>query len=347
MAGTISPKPLGVALVGAGMVADTHVRALRDIADLARIVGVHARDAARLAAFCDPRGLTAAPDLERLVRAPEVDAVIVLTPPNARHAIVDLCLAAGKPILLEKPIERDGAAARAIVEAAEGAGVPLGVVFQTRYSPGFLALSRLMREGTLGPLACVRADLPWWRPQAYYDVEGRGTYARDGGGVLIAQAIHTLDLMRALAGPVAEVRAFAATSSLHRMEGEDFVAAGLRFASGAVGSVMATTAAYPGGGESLSLDCETGSAVLRSGSLAIAHHDGRRETVGASLGTGGGADPMAFSHGLHAAALRDFLQAVRAGRPPTMSGREALKVHDFVDALTASARLGPADAAAR
>src|SRR5690606_22151086 len=157
-------------------------------------------------------------------------------------------------ILMEKPIERTTEAAEAIVATCERQGVSLGIVFQHRFRAGSMRLRALVADGALGPIGCVRLAVPWWRPQTYYDEPGRGTLARDGGGGLISQAIHSIDLMLSLAGPVEEVQSVAGTTRLHRMETEDFVGAGLRFASGAFGSLIATTAAFPGEGEELVID---------------------------------------------------------------------------------------------
>jgi predicted dehydrogenase len=177
---------------------------------------------------------------------------------------------------------------------------------------------------------------PWWRPQSYYDQPGRGTLERDGGGVLITQGIHTLDLMLSLTGPVAEVAAIAGTTALHHMETEDFVGAGLRFANGAPGALMATTAAYPGMPERIELIGTKATAMLAAGVVATHYHDGRIERVGEEQSTGGGADPMDFPHDAHRALITDFLDAIAQRRSPRVSGREALKVHRFIDALLQS-----------
>ena len=160
---------------------------------------------------------------------------MILTPPNTHLELVERFAAAGKHILLEKPLERSTERALRLVEAAEAAGVKLGVVFQHRFREASEHLRQLLRQRALGELAVVNVSCPWWRPQSYYDEPGRGTLARDGGGVLITQAIHTLDLTLSLAGPVAEVAAITGTTGLHRMETEDFAGGGLRFANGALG----------------------------------------------------------------------------------------------------------------
>ncbi len=330
----------GVAVVGVGMVAGIHAQALRDLGDLVKVVGVYDRDQGRLTSFCETWGYPAAASLEELLASAEVQAVIVLTPPNVRRDIVAAAAAAGKHLLLEKPLERTTAGARELVEIAKAHGVTLGGVFQHRFRESSVALRERIASGELGELATVRVSVPWWRPQSYYDEPGRGTYARDGGGVLINQAIHTLDLMQMYAGAVSEVTAMLATSRLHRMEAEDFVAAGIRFESGAVGSIMATTAAFPGGAESIVLGFANAAVTLESGAFTISFHDGRTETFGETSSTGGGADPMAFTHDWHTSALRDFFTSVAAGRPSAVSGSDAVSVLRLIDALTLSGREG-------
>lgn len=329
---------LGVAIVGVGMVAGIHARALQDLGDIAQVRGVYDRDRERLDAFCEKWSLPGAASLEDLLAKSDIDVVIVLTPPNARRDIVAAAAAAHKHILLEKPLERDSSAGRELVDIAETAGVKLGVVLQHRYREASQRLRALVESGKLGALGIAQVTVPWWRPQSYYDEPGRGTYARDGGGVLINQAIHTLDLLQVYTGPIAEVMAMMGTSALHKMEAEDFVGAGIRFASGALGSIVATTAAYPGGAETIELGFENASVLLGSGTITVSYHDGTVDSFGEPATTGGGADPMAFPHDWHASAQRDFLEAVRDDRQPGVTGAEALKVHRLIDALVLSSK---------
>ncbi|WP_011578928.1 MULTISPECIES: Gfo/Idh/MocA family protein [Chelativorans] len=331
---------LGLGVVGLGMVAATHARALQDLCDLIAVRGVFARDPRRRADFAGVFGFPAAESVEELIRRDDVDAILVLTPPNARMEIVEAAFNAGKHVLLEKPIERDSAAAGRIVEMCCAAGVTLGVTFQHRFREASQALKGLIDGGSLGAVCAVRVSVPWWRDQSYYDVPGRGTYARDGGGVLISQAIHTLDLMIWLLGLPEAVTAMAATTGLHRMEAEDFVAGALRWPGGAVGSLTATTAAFPGRNEYIVVDFERASACLEGGELVVRHHDSRTEIIGTAGGSGGGVDPMAFTHEWHRSAIEDFARAIAGGRAPVVSGESALQVHRLIDALLASASEG-------
>ena len=276
--------------------------------------------------------------VDGIIDDPSIDYAVLLTPPNARIDLVRRLAAAGKHILMEKPVERTTVAAEEVVATAERAGVTLGIVLQHRFRAVAERLADRLASGALGTIAAVHIVVPWWRPQGYYDEPGRGTHARDGGGVLISQAIHTLDLALSLAGPVDEVVAVAGTTPLHRMEAEDFVAAGIRFENGAFGSLMATTAFFPGAPERIELACSRAHAVLGPGGVSIRYHDGREEDFGESEGSGSGADPMDFPHDAHRALHADFIDAVAEGRAPRVTGPEALKVHRFIDAIVAAAR---------
>lgn len=326
-----------VGLIGLGMVARTYGDALSKAAGLS-LDWVYARHADSRARFLEDwpgLGARAAESVEMIANS-DVDFVILSTPPNARTEIVATLASAGKPILMEKPVERTLVGATALVETCEAAAVPLGIVLQHRARP--VAGDLHARLEALGALRAVEVNVPWWRPQSYYDAPGRGSYARDGGGVLISQAIHTLDLMLTLTGPVAEVQAMTATSGFHSMESEDFVCAGLRFANGAVGQVFATTASFPGRGETITLHCAHGSAHLEAGVLQMDYQDGRRETLGTAASSGAGADPMAFTSDWHRFVIEDFAAALRHGRPPLVTGRAALEVHALIAALERSGK---------
>lgn len=326
-------RPSRIALIGHGMVAETHVAAIHAAEPLS-LAGVLGRDPERARAFATTAGCDCVyPDLAALCADETLDFALVVTPPDARLEIVEALVTAGIPILLEKPVERDLARARQIVDLAAAAKVPLGVVFQHRARVVSTQLREMITGGILGDLATVEIRVPWWREQNYYDAPGRGTYARDGGGVMITQAIHTLDLACWLLGPVAEVQAMMHRTPLHDLEAEDWAGALLRFESGTIGALTATTAAFPGGAESLHLQGSRASADLTGNTLTVHYLDGRTEQFGDAAATGGGADPMAFTHAWHQALIEEFTQALRAGRAPLADGRSALAAHAVIDAM--------------
>lgn len=334
-------RKLGLAIVGAGMAAKPHALSLLALSDEIEVIGIYRRNAHERAAFCQKYGFPPAQSYETLLADPRVDAVLVLTPPNAREAIVAAAAAAGKHILLEKPVERTTAAAERIVAICATADVTLGVIFQLRFRQASRALAQRIAEGNLGPLHSVQVVVPKWRSQsAYYDQPGRGTLEQDGGGVLMNQGIHTIDLMLSLCGPVSRVVAMTATTGFHRMETEDFAVAGLTFANGAVGSLVATTAHFPDAPEQQTLGFANATAILRGATLDLIWHDGRTEQISEPNTASSNTDPMAGSHIWHQRQIADFASAVRENRPPVSTGTTALAAHRLIDAIITSDRTG-------
>ncbi|MEM8980872.1 MAG: Gfo/Idh/MocA family oxidoreductase [Pseudomonadota bacterium] len=331
-------------IIGHGMVADTHVKAIAASDQDLEVSGVLGRSRARAAAYTSrieadlgyrPRVYQS---IEDLCADTTLDFALLLTPPDARMSYVEALTSASLPILMEKPVERSFEAAKAIVEMGETHNLPFGVVFQHRAREASRALAKHLAQGTLGDIATVDIRVPWWRAQSYYDAPGRGTYARDGGGVLINQAIHTLDLALCFLGPVQSVQALLATTPLHDMQAEDFAAGLLTFQSGAVGTLSASTAAFPGHPESIALHGTKGAAHLASGVLDISLHDSRKITHGQKSSTGGGADPMAFTHAWHKSLIEDFALSLQEQRAPMAPAREALRAHALIHALEKAAQ---------
>lgn len=331
---------LNAVLIGLGMVAGMHARAIAE-AEGVTLYGVMARDAGKARDFAADHGAARVfSSLDQITADPLVNFVILATPPDARAEYVQALSAAHLPILTEKPLERTHANALALVEACEATATPFGALLQHRMRPAAQALRTRVQAGDLGRIGSVEMRVPWWRDQSYYDAPGRGSYARDGGGVLITQAIHTIDLMLQLCGPVAAVQGLIATTPLHDLEAEDFAAATLVFRSGAVGSLTASTTHFPGGSEEITLNGTKGSATLSAASLTYRFHDGRTEEDGKAAGSGGGADPMAFTHAWHQAVIQDFADALRQGRAPAIPARSALPAQRLIDAIARSARTG-------
>lgn len=334
-----------IAVIGLGMAAAPHAKSLLDLSDRVEVLAAYSPTAARRRAFAESYGLPVGDDADAIFADPCIDALMLLTPPNTHLELVRRAAASGKHVLLEKPLEITTARAEALVDAMEAAGKKLGIVLQHRFRPVAVALAEMMRTGRLGELVSASAKLSNWRPQSYYDQPGRGTRARDGGGVLLTQAIHTLDLMISVVGIPAEVSAYATTSPVHRMETEDLVMGAMRFGNGAIGSISATTTAYPGTADAIEVIGTKGTALIEGTQLTARFHDGSEIVVAdEAKGSGASADPMAFSHENHRAALSDFLDAVAAGSEPRVSGREALKVHRLIDALLRSAESGRREA---
>jgi len=340
-------RRIGVGIIGLGNAVKPHAAALRALAERVTVVGGFSPSPARRAHFATTYGLPAVESLDALLADARVEALLVLTPPRTHAELALAAARAGKDVLLEKPVDVDFPRAKALVDAVEGLGRIFGVVFQHRFREASIALRESLRAGALGELLAVSASIRWWRSDEYFAEPGRGTIARDGGGVLLTQAIHTLDLMLDLAGPPARVTGLVRTSPLRRIDTEDIACATLQYRNGAVGVIDATTVAYPGYPERVEIAGTRGSAVLAAERLELNVRDAPARVIDGGSAGGGGADPMAFSPDAHRRLIADFLDAVAARRQPQASARSALAIHALIDAIFVSAQRGaPVDVAA-
>lgn len=324
---------MGMALVGLGAASQPHLRSLQDLSeriDLRYAVTRHPHPD-RIRPYTGPVRVISA--LDEALQDPQVHAVIVATPPATHLVICQQCFAAGKHVLLEKPLELDQQRSAQLVEAAQQSGLHLGVVLQHRFREASVVLQQLITQGRLGEVQAASVRVPWWRSQAYYNELGRGTLARDGGGVLLTQAIHTLNLFQALVGVQSVKAATVRQTRLHQMETEDHVSALLVLGNGAPGDLMATTAMYPGYPETIEVIGTLGSARLSGASLEVNFLTQETLTVTSEGGTGSGANMMDFSHQPHKDLLTDFIDAIASNRPPRVTGADALSTHALIDEL--------------
>jgi len=327
-----------IGIIGLGMALKPHALSLRNLANRVEVAAAFAPSGERREQTAKTYGLPVVASLDAILGDKSIDFVLILAPPWSHSELVQRAASAGKHILLEKPVEVSAERATALVETCERAGKRLAIVFQHRFRPASLKLAELLREDALGRILTASASIRWWRPPEYFAQPGRGMFARDGGGVLLTQAIHTLDLLLHLVGPAAEVSAYVDTSPLRKIDTEDVVAGAVRYANGASGVIDATTVTFPGYPERIEIGGTKGSALLEVENLTVNFMNGERVSlVGAAAG-GGGADPMAFSHEHHRRLHAEFLDAVDQGREPTNSGRSALRVHQLIDALLTSSR---------
>ncbi len=333
-------RKLGIAVIGLGPASLPHSKSLLDLADRAQTLWAVSRTPGRAKAYAQQFPFPTTTDLDAVLADPAVDAAIVLTPPSSHLDVSARCLEAGKHVLVEKPLELTSERGQRLVDTARRTGKTFGVTLQHRFRPASLRLKAALEAGELGAVEAAALTVPWWRPQSYYDEPGRGTLARDGGGVLLTQAIHSLDLFRSLVGVSKVVAAQSRTTAIHRMETEDYVSALLETASGAPATLMTTTAAYPGYPERIEITGTKGYASLIGGRLSLAFLDGREEVVEAEGSTGSGANIMDFPHDAHRAVIADFLDAIERGRDPVVTGEEALTSQRLVDDILKAARGG-------
>jgi UDP-N-acetyl-2-amino-2-deoxyglucuronate dehydrogenase len=289
--------------------------------------------------------------VEQLLARPDIDVVSVCVP-SGNHAEVGIRVAeAGKHVVVEKPVEVTLEAADRLIEACRRNGVKLAVISQHRFDPGMVELRRLVDDGRLGRLILGDAIIKWYRTQQYYDGAGwRGTWALDGGGALMNQGVHYVDLLQWIMGPVERVFARCRVAAHERIEVEDVAVAVLSFAGGAVGVLQASTAVYPGLPERLEITGTGGTAIVQEGRLRVCElkdEKGETSPYGAKLSDhgdgpaeGGAADPAAISHAGHRAQIADLLEAIETGREPQIDGREARRPLEIILAVYESARTG-------
>lgn len=338
MAGVLVKHRVGI--VGLGMALKPHLTSLEELSGRVDIAACFTPSAERRKSFAAASKHPVVDSLDAILNDKTIDVVFILTPPMSHLDLVERCAAAGKHVLLEKPIDFTSERGAKQVAAMGKAGKKFAIMLQHRFRDASRKLRAIVKSGELGELVSASASIRWWRTPEYFAQAGRGMKARDGGGVLITQAIHTLDLFQSLTGPVARVTAFAKTSPLRRIDTEDIAAAAVEFGNGAIGTIDATTVSYPGFPEKLELACANGTAVLNAETLDIYYKDGRHVHHEGAASKSGGADPMAFPNDAHKALTVDFLDAIDGDREPEVSGAESLKVMRLIEAMLASAEQG-------
>jgi len=333
---------IGFGVAGCGMIGNVQAEAIASIPG-ARLLAVCARDEKRVAEFAAKFGSTGYTDYDKFLDHPGLRIVNICTP-SGLHAEQGIAAArAGKHVLVEKPIETTLEKADTLIEACDRNGVKLGVIFQSRFLPAAQKIKRAIDEGRLGRLMIGDAYVKWYRAPEYYADSWHGTMALDGGGALINQAIHTVDLLRWMMGPVDT--AFAMKSALRypHIEGEDTLVASLRFQNGALGVIEAATSAKPGFKRRLEISGERGAIILDGDAISCWAIDG--ESAAADEGeqiTDGSANPAAISNEGHRRQIEDMMRAVIEDRAPMIDGREGRKSLEVVVALYDSAASGQA-----
>ncbi len=331
---------IGFGLVGCGMAGKVHAEAIASIPG-ARLLAVCSRDERRVASFAAKFGATGYADYDRFLDHPGLRIVNVCTP-SGLHAEQGVAAArAGLHVLVEKPIDTTLEKADALIDACDRAGVKLGVIFQSRFLPAAQRIKRAIDEGRLGRLMIGDAYVKWYRAPEYYAGSWRGAIATDGGGALINQAIHTVDLLRWMMGPVDAAFAMKAALRYPQIECEDTLVASLRFQNGALGVIEAATSAKPGFKRRLEISGERGTVILDGDAISCWAIDGEDEEAGGGEQiTDGSSNPAAISNEGHRRQIEDMMRAVVEDRPPMIDGREGRKSLEVVTALYESSVSG-------
>lgn len=341
---------LGFAIVGCGMIARFHARALSEIPE-ARLVALVSRkpDSATALARAMKLPCDCYTDLDPVLARSDVHVIIVTTPSGAHLEPAVAAAGAGKHVVVEKPLEITLDRCDRIIEACHRSNVELCTIFPSRFGDANCALKSAVGSGRFGRLTLGETTCKWWRPQSYYDEGGwKGTRALDGGGALMNQAIHNVDLLLWLMGPVTHVTGFTDTLAHQRIEVEDTAVACLRFANGALGVIEATTSVHPGLPKTVAIHGDRGTVIIEQDDIlrwdfTPATDEDRAiqqrfaQKTGAS---GGSSNPAAISHTGHARQLRDFVHAILNGTTPSVDGREGRRAVEVILAIYRSAGSG-------
>ncbi len=342
-------------IVGSGMIAPIHLAAIGALAG-AETTGIMDHGSGRGKEIAPELDATGADDIDAFIARDDIDIITVATPSGLHHEAVMKAAAAGKHCIVEKPMEIQLHRIDEMIAAHRRGGTLLGGIFNTRYSEGARLLKRAAVAERFGRLTFASAVGPWWREQSYYDASRwKGTWALDGGGALMNQGIHSIDLLQWLVdSPVTSVSGRIATLAHENLQVEDTGAASLVFENGALGTIACTTSMWPGHFRTITLAGTDGTAVLGDGNLLVWQF--RHETPEDNVirerflslpGPGiGASDPSA---GLdcegHRAVFAEFLAALDSGKSPPIDGREARKAVSTILAIYESARLAGAPVA--
>ena len=341
---------VGFGIIGTGMISKFHARAIGDVRG-AKLVACFNRTPDKADKFAEEFGCQAYHSLEAMLADDKVDAVAITTASGAHMEPAIAAAKAGKHVIIEKPLEVTLKRCDQIINACEKHGVKLSTVFQSRFHDSSLKLKQAVDTGRFGTLTLGDAYVKWWRSQEYYDSGAwRGTWKLDGGGALMNQAIHTVDLLMWLMGPVAKVQAFTATLAHKRIEVEDVATATLTFANGALGVIEASTGVYPGYLKRIELHGTRGSAVLEEEDIKSWEFADKARGDDAILDAmknkkssgGGAADPAAIGHHGHAKQFQDFVKGIKNDTTPAIDGAEARKSVEIILAIYKSAKTGRA-----
>jgi predicted dehydrogenase len=346
MSSPSSRSTLGFGIIGVGMIAHYHAQAIAATQG-GRLVGVATRNSENARAFAAKHAVPfVTTSVAELVARPDIDVVCITTPSGAHLEPALAAVRAGKHLVVEKPIEITVERTDELLRAADAAGVKISPIFQARFGEGARALKAAIEAGRFGRLVLASAYVKWHRSREYYN-GWKGTLALDGGGAAINQGIHGIDLLQWFAGMPVEVYARKTRRVYEHIEAEDTLSATLHYPDGALGSIEATTAAWPGWSRRIEICGENGSARLEDDHLAewkfrtaLPEDDAIRAAgLDPAMASGAGA-PNAISHYGHLRQIQDLIDSLRESRPLAINGHEARKAVALICALYASAQQG-------
>jgi UDP-N-acetyl-2-amino-2-deoxyglucuronate dehydrogenase len=329
-----------VGIIGTGAISHKHAQAYRNIGyELIACTDINAESGR---AFAAQYGCEFVSSYEDLCRHSRVDYVDVCTFPDFRLDPLKVCAASRKHIQVQKPIATNVKTAAEMIDTARTAGIQLGVVSQHRFDDSTRFLRSALDNQRLGKVLQADAYVKWYRTAAYYSRPIKGSWATEGGGALINQAIHQVDILLWLIGPVSEVFGYWQRAALHRIESEDVICSVLRYAGGQTGVVQAATAFWPGYTERIEIHGSKGTAIISGDKLTtwdVENDVGEPAPVDRDVASGS-SDPMAISLAPFERQFLDFGEAIRTGRKPISSGEDGYRALEIVESIYRSCRLG-------
>ncbi len=338
----------GFGIIGCGMIANFHAKAIADIRG-AKLAACVDRIPAAAERLVETHGGKAYADLDEMLADPEVEVVTICTPSGAHLEPAVVAARAGKHVIVEKPLEITLKRCDKIIAECEKAGVVCSTIFPSRFHASSQEIRTALDQGRFGRMVCGDAYVKWYRSQEYYDSGAwRGTWELDGGGALMNQAIHSVDLLTWFMGPVAEIRAQFGMLTHERIAVEDTAVATLRFENGALGVIEASTAMYPGFLKKIEIHGSQGAAMMEEEDLvkwefakAKPRDKAIREKMASKVSGGGGAaDPAAIGHHGHTRQFEDVLKAIKKGSSPLIDGPEGRRSVEVILALYKAAETG-------
>ena len=328
---------VSIGLIGGGNITDTHARAVRAVAG-AEVAAIYGTNAEKVQRLSKEHGGAAYTDFDLFLAHRPLDMVVVGSPSGVHAAQGIAAVRKGLHVLVEKPIDITTERADALIAEADKAGVRLAVIFQDRLKPGIRRLKEFIDGGALGTPILADARVKWYRPSDYYaGSRWRGTWSLDGGAALINQGIHTVDVLLWLFGDVGRVKAVRKTI-LHKIEGEDTLAALLEFKNGAIGVLQAATSIYPGYPRRIELTGSEGTMILEQDRVIEARlRDNKAASVFTETmdGNSSSSSPVVSDHRAHQAVLEDFIGAIETNSLPACDGREGRRSLALIESIYA------------
>jgi len=329
-------------IIGAGLIADFHARAINSLPN-ANLAGICGTNQQKVNALAKKYNCRAYMDYEELLKSTDIDIVTIATPSGAHMEPSVMAAIHGKHVICEKPLDISLERIDRMIDAHEKAGTKLGGIFNYRYNNSLSHIKKAVDDGRFGTITCASVYVPWWRPESYYSGSWHGTKKLDGGGALMNQGIHMIDILQHLMGPVESLQAYTATLA-HNIEVEDTAVCILRFKRGPLGMIYGTTASFPGQFRRLEITGTKGTVIQVENSFRVWQfsepQDVDKEIVSESgiiEGGGGVSDPAAIPFEPHAKNISAFISSVGTGKPFEIDGREARKAVEIILAVYKSA----------